>query len=149
LAAPKTKYDDIDFNPTNDLFVYNYASRSNKLIRLTNTPLANESDPVEWSGGHVGFLSDESGIRNNYIAGFDSTITAVDTISHFKYFTKLFPASNLKKGITDFDASVSSGKAAKIIFSEGRYRMSVEPMLDPKETEVETPAPTTYMTQSA
>jgi hypothetical protein len=145
LAAPKTKYDDIDFNPTNDLFVYNYATRSNKLIRLTNTPLANESDPVEWSSGHVGFLSDESGIRNNYIAGFDSTITAVDTISHFKYFTKLFPASNLKKGITDFDASVSSGKVAKIIFSEGRYRMSVEPMLDPKETEVEIPAPTTYM----
>ena len=88
LASEKTKYDDVDFNPTNDLFVYNYATRSNKLIRLTNTPLANESNPVEWSSGQVGFLSDESGVRNSYIAGFDSTITAVDTISHFQVFYK-------------------------------------------------------------
>jgi hypothetical protein len=145
LAGEKTKYDDVDFNPTNDLFVYNYATRSNKLIRLTNTPLANESHPVEWSSGQVGFLSDESGIRNSYIAGFDSTITAVDTISHYKYFTKLIPGSNLKRGIVDFDANAASGKVAKIIFSDGRYRMSVEPMLEPHETEVANPAPTNYM----
>jgi len=145
LAGEKTKYDDVDFNPTNDLFVYNYATRSNKLIRLTNTPLANESHPVEWSNGQVGFLSDESGIRNSYIAGYDSTITAVDTISHYKYFTKLIPGSNLKRGIVDFDANASSGKVAKIIFSDGRYRMSIEPMLAPQDIEVSNPTPTNYM----
>jgi len=145
LATEKTKYNDVDFNPTNDIFVYNYATRSNKLIRLTNTPLANETNPVEWTSGQVGFLSDESGIRNRYIAGFDSTITAVDTISHYKYFSKILPGSNLKRSITDFDASVTSGKVAKIIYSNGRYRMSVEPMLEPSETEVVNPAPTTYM----
>jgi len=145
LATEKTKYEDVEFNPTNDLFVYNYANRSNKLIRLTNTPLANETNLVEWSSGKVGFLSDESGIKNSYIAGFDSTITAVDTISHYKYFTKILPGSNFKRSITDFDASVSSGKVAKIIFSDGRYRMSIEPMLESNETEAANPEPTTYM----
>jgi len=145
LAGEKVKFDEVDFNPTNDLFVYNYATRSNKLQRLTNTPLANETQPVEWSSGHIGFLSDESGIRNSYVAGFDSTITAVDTISHYRYFSKKWPTSNYKRNITDFDASLSSGKVAKVIFSNGHYWMNIEPMLEPAETELEKPATTTYM----
>ena len=145
LAGEKVKFNEVDFNPNNDLFVYNYATRSNKLQRITKTPLANESQPVEWSSGHVGFLSDESGIRNSYIAGFDSTLTAVDTIAHYQYFSKLLPTSNLKRNITDFDASVKSGKEAKIVFLNGRYRMYIEPMKESSETQVENPAPTTYM----
>ena len=145
LAGEKVKFDEVDFNPTNDLFVYNYATRSNKLQRITKTPLANETQPVEWSSGHIGFLSDESGIRNSYIAGFDSTLTAVDTIAHYQYFSKLLPTSNMKMNITDFDASVTSGKEAKIIYSNGRYRMYIEPMIEPAEAESVNPAPTSYM----
>jgi hypothetical protein len=144
LPSAKAKAEDIKFNPNNDIFIYDYANHSSKLKRITNTPLANEFQPVEWSGGHIGFLSDESGITNAYIAGYDSTLTAVDTISHYRYFSKSWPISNYKRNITDFDASVSARKLAKTVFEDRHYRMFTETMPEPSETEPLNVASTSY-----
>jgi len=147
LPSPKVKVDEnIKYNPNNDIFIYDYANRSNKLKRITNTPLANDYQPVEWAAGHIGFLSDESGISNAYIAGYDSTLTAVDTISHYRYFSKNWSISNYKRNITDFDASVAARKVAMVVFEDRRYRMFTTMMLEPGETEPLKVAGTTYHT---
>ncbi len=146
LPSPKAKLDNIKYNPNNDIFIYDYANRSNKLKRITNSPLVNDFQPVEWAGGHVGFLSDENGITNAYIAGYDSTLTAVDTVSHYRYFSKSWSISNYKRNITDFDASVSARKVAKVVFEDKRYRMFTETMPEPSETEPLNLAGTTYRT---
>ena len=65
-----------------DLFFYNLDTKSDQLIRVTNTPLANERDPQNFSNDYYIFSSDESGIRNRYGGYFESVF------SHFnkKYY---------------------------------------------------------------
>ncbi|MDD3743636.1 MAG: hypothetical protein PHX54_08450, partial [Lentimicrobiaceae bacterium] len=64
---------------TYDLFLYDYAKKNKVLRRITDTPIASETSPKEYGKGFISFLSDENGIYNRYVAGFDSVITHVDT----------------------------------------------------------------------
>ncbi len=49
---------------TFDLFYFDLENRSNELVRLTNTPFANERSPVGVDSTYFSFLTDESGIFN-------------------------------------------------------------------------------------
>lgn len=64
-----------------DLFFYDYENRSSELVRITNTPLADERDPIALDTAHFAYLSDESGVRNRqtgymepYIAYYQAVI---------------------------------------------------------------------------
>lgn len=70
---------------TFDLFYYDLEDKSPELIRLTNTPLANERQPVMIDSSHFAYLSDRSGIYNRergyleeYIHHYDQVITMTD-----------------------------------------------------------------------
>ncbi|HMX39586.1 MAG TPA: hypothetical protein PKD78_04630, partial [Saprospiraceae bacterium] len=65
-----------------DLFFYDYASRSPELLRLTQTPLADESHPVVLDSAHFAYLSDESGVRNRQ-AGYMEPYVAYHQASVF------------------------------------------------------------------
>lgn len=52
-----------------DIFLYDFENRSPELVRLTQTPLADERAPIALDSAHFAFLSTESGI-NNRQAGF-------------------------------------------------------------------------------
>jgi len=58
-----------------DLFFFDLENRSNELIRLTNTPFADERVPLGMDSTHYVFLSDESGVFNRQ-AGYLETYTA-------------------------------------------------------------------------
>jgi hypothetical protein len=47
-----------------DLFLYDLESRSNELVRLTHTPLADERHPVLIDSAHFAYLTDADGIAN-------------------------------------------------------------------------------------
>ncbi len=49
-----------------DLYFYDLGEKKKELIRLTNTPLANERQPVALDSAYFGFTSDQSGIYNLY-----------------------------------------------------------------------------------
>lgn len=51
-----------------DIFYYDLEARTNELVRVTQTPFANERLPVAIDNKYFGFLSDENGIYNNQIA---------------------------------------------------------------------------------
>jgi len=47
-----------------DVFYYDMETRGNELVRVTNTPFANERKPIALDTTHFAFLSDRSGIMN-------------------------------------------------------------------------------------
>jgi hypothetical protein len=57
-----------------DLFYYDLEARSNELIRITNTPFADERQPVAINNKYFGYLSDENGIYNNQVAYLEEYI---------------------------------------------------------------------------
>lgn len=58
-----------------DIFFFDLDTRSNELIRMTNTPMADERAPMGMDSTYFTYLSDESGLRNRQ-AGYLETYTA-------------------------------------------------------------------------
>ncbi|MBL7892380.1 MAG: PD40 domain-containing protein [Bacteroidia bacterium] len=110
-----------NMRPTKDLFVFNYISKSNTLRRLTNTPTINETNPADYDSSNYSFISDQSGIRNRYIAHFDSVISYVDTSAHYRFVVSGQPVTNFSRNIIEQDINVKANKYVDIIYSNGKY----------------------------
>lgn len=108
-----------------DVFIYNYAKKSDVLRRVTNTPSANEYLPMEYEPDYISYLSDQNGIYNRYIARLDSTITHVDTTTHYRYFTHNYATSDYSRNIVSHDISPTSGKMAQVVHVGKKYPVSV------------------------
>jgi Tol biopolymer transport system component len=117
-----------DRQAVNDIFVYNYRSKSKVLKRLTNTPLAHETHPFEFEKNYFAFLSDQNGISNRYFARFDSAIAFIDTTTHFRYFTHQYAVSNGSRGIIDQHKSFGANKFTETIFSNGLTTFYIQPI---------------------
>ncbi|MCB0636679.1 MAG: hypothetical protein KDC54_08680 [Lewinella sp.] len=70
---------------TYDLFYYDLENKPGELVRVTNTPLANERQPIAIDSTYFGYLSDRSGIYNrevgyleDYIHHYEQEITFLD-----------------------------------------------------------------------
>ena len=61
-----------------DLWYYDLDGKSGELVQITDTPLADERNPVAIDGKFFGFLSDASGIVNRYRAHLE------DYIDHYE-----------------------------------------------------------------
>lgn len=57
-----------------DIFLYDLEARSSELVRITNTPLFNERNPIALDSAHFAYLTDESGIFNQYVGKLDSFV---------------------------------------------------------------------------
>ncbi|MFC2111566.1 hypothetical protein ACFLQ5_03860, partial [Bacteroidota bacterium] len=122
--------DTIKIRAKNDIFIYDYYNTKPVLKRITNTPDADEIHPMAYQNQYLSYLGDKNGIRNRYIARFDSTISYIDTTTHYKYFAKTFPVTDYSRNIIEQDISPISGKYAEIIFSNGVYKMYLKDMED-------------------
>jgi Tol biopolymer transport system component len=116
---------DIVMPQSYDLWLYNYKSKSNVLRRLTNTPGVNEMQPAAWDSTRYSFVSDANGIRNRYVAYFDSTIAYIDTSAHYRYFARSMPVTNYARNILEQDIQPRASRYGEIIYNEGRYRMFI------------------------
>ena len=119
----KSQKGQVDMQPTKDLWVYNYETKSPVLKRLTNTPTISESDPADYEGMYIAYLSEENGIKNRYIAYFDSVISHIDTTAHYRYVVKGAAVTNYPRNIIEQDIHVKSKKYAEVIYHDGRYRI--------------------------
>jgi hypothetical protein len=122
LLSGKRFYENESLN-TYDLFVYNPNKEDKQLLRVTNTPLSNNTNPCVMENGEVLFLSDENGITNRYIAKFDSTITKIDTIVHYAYFSKTMPLTNYVYSIFEQDYRPESNTLGEILFHNGTTQL--------------------------
>lgn len=120
----------------NDLFYTTYPSRSQVMIRLTNTPDVNETQPQEYSKEKVSFLSEKNGIYNRYIAEFDSSISFVDTTEHYRYFFNSRPITNYSRNIMEYSINTKHTKVAEIFNYKGEYKLMVSDLPKPEEIPV-------------
>lgn len=129
----------------NDIFIYNYGSHSPLLKRITNTPLANETQPFAYADNFLCYLSDANGINNRYLARFDSAISFIDTATHYRYFTHAFPVTNYKRSIAEQDISPQSGQVGEVMMGIQNSRMYLMEMVRPSYLTGLTLDPTNYM----
>ncbi|HOV12019.1 MAG TPA: hypothetical protein PLL90_09695, partial [Bacteroidales bacterium] len=125
-----------------DIFIYEYKTKSKLLKRLTNTPRTKEMMPLPYDSRFYSYLSDENGIYNRYLARIDSTISYIDTATHYRYYTTSFAASDYSRNILQHDISPAAKKSAEVIFSEGRHRLYVNDLTPAKDIKKITPANT-------
>ncbi len=113
---------------TSDLFIYDYLNKSDVLMRLNDGKYNNKTYPSET--GHNTFieLGDVNGINNRYIAKFDSTISQIDTIVHYRYYAETSPLTNYNRNILEQDYNPLSGNVADIFFEKGRYNIYHNPL---------------------
>lgn len=128
-----------------DLFLFDVASKDKTLRRITDTPAANEMQPVEYEKGYISYLSDESGIYNRYLAGFDSVITHVDTIAHYRYFTRNYALSNYSRNIVSHTISQTAGRAAEVIHAGQTMTVHDFDLLPARRAEYLSPGFTPFM----
>ncbi|PHI20757.1 hypothetical protein CEQ90_06820 [Lewinellaceae bacterium SD302] len=63
-----------------DLYYYDLTNKIGELVRLSNTPLADERSPVAINEKYFAYLSDESGIYNRYRGYLEEYIHHLDQI---------------------------------------------------------------------
>ena len=119
-----------------DLFLYNYEKKDNRLLRITNTPLANETDVVPLSSKEFAFLSDENGIKNRYVARFDSLISKIDTIVHYAYRANSKPLTDNAYSIFEQAYTPGTNEVADIFLYQGVKRIYLNPFV---KTPLESP----------
>jgi hypothetical protein len=111
-----------------DLWLYDWANKSNVLRRVTNTPLINELQAQPWDSTHFSYLSDKNGIKNRYVGYFDSAVAYVDTGLHYRYFATSIPVTNYKFGILEQEIAPAAKMLSQILYHDGRYYIYTESM---------------------
>jgi hypothetical protein len=115
------------FARTTDLFIYDYQSGNDQLMRLSDGSFINKSQPLEVSQNKFISLSDRNGVNNRYFSKFDSTLNFVDTIVHYRYLARTRPLTNYSRNIIEQDFDKKAGTTAEIVYKNGRYYMFNRP----------------------
>jgi Tol biopolymer transport system component len=108
---------------TFDLFTYNVINKSNVLLRLTEGKYANRFQPSGTGKNQFAYTGDQNGIMNRYIARFDSSISFIDTTTHYRYFINSLPVTNYDRNIISQSAENGSDTYGEIIFSKRKYNL--------------------------
>lgn len=112
------------FDYNYDIYIYDLNKKFQRTLkRVTNTPEINEDKPFEKSKFEYIYLSDEGGSVNRHFAVFDSTISAVDTVISYRYFSKTATLTDYKRGVLDFDYSSKTDNIGLLMLHEGYYKM--------------------------
>jgi len=116
-----------------DVYVYNYARKSNVLQNLSQTADANEILPMQYENGYITYLGDGNGVYNRYMAKIDSTISFIDTATHYRYYSSSFPVTDKSFNILDQDINTKCRKAAEVVFYRNHYHLFVNGMVPAAE----------------
>ncbi len=107
---------------TYDLYVYDYAGRSDSLVKITDARFANGVEPIEISHNQFIYLTDQNGITNRFLAKYDSVISFIDTTTHYRYFSTTRPLTNYRRNILGHTYSKETNQLVESVFKDGRYQ---------------------------
>ncbi len=126
-----------------DIYLYDYSGNGRVLKRVTNTLIANETQPIAIDSSHFSFLSDQNGIYNRYNATIDSVISFIDTTEHYRYIVKTSPQTDYARNVEEHDLNYKKTRYAQVFYSNDKYRIYVQPNPAYDTTTLNyTPAPT-------
>ncbi len=106
-----------------DLFVYDNEHSDPVLTRLTYSKDWNETEPDLYNKEYMTFLSDKRGQYERYIIKLDSSISHVDTLVHYKHFSKSYRITDFNRSIQEHDYSPQNGKYVQVVYENGRNRI--------------------------
>ena len=98
-----------------DLFAYNYNNKGVVLQNLTQQRFSNSILPESLKDGSLLYLNDTSGYYNLYQIRFDSAISHIDTIVHYRYFGKIEQLTDYSSNIIDYTYQPRDHKAALLM----------------------------------
>lgn len=101
-----------------NLYSYDYTNPLNPLRNLTGQQVSNSIVPKSFPGNKLFFLNDSSGYYNLYEAVFDSVVSHVDTIVHYRYFSTNTPLTHYTSSIIDFTYNPRDRKLV-MLFPDG------------------------------
>lgn len=113
---------------TYDLFLYQYDKNDPALLRITNTPLADEYAIKRLSDNQILYLGNDCGLQNRYMAQFDSAVSRIDTAIHFEHFAKSHIITDMAYSILEHDYNALSDTAADIMLKDGHERIFLSPL---------------------
>lgn len=105
---------------TFDLFTYNIAEKGGILTRLSEGNYIDRFSPSGPSTSQLSFLSNADGIINRFTAKLDSTISFIDTTTHYRYFINSQQVTHYERNIEDESVSSKTGKIREILFNKDR-----------------------------
>ena len=131
------KDDKITFqNNQFDLYAYNYNTKSPVLQNLTCQRFSNSIQPEALRDGSLLYLNDTSGYYNLYQIRFDSAISHIDTIVHYRYFGKKEQLTGYSANIIDYSYQPRDHKAALLMADQNGEKFFMSPILRGREENV-------------
>ncbi len=110
-------------SPTFDLFLYNTTGKGNVLTRLPEGRFISRYQPSETGRNRFTYVGDNNGILNRFTASFDSTISHIDTITHYRYFIRSQALTDYDRNILDQSVSDLSDIKGEILIKDGKYQL--------------------------
>lgn len=104
-----------------DLFTYNIVKGGNILTRLSEGKFTDRTSPAEIGNRKFAYTGNTNGIINRFSATFDSTISFIDTTTHYRYFIRSQALTNYDRNILDHSISDASDLYGEILYSKSRY----------------------------
>lgn len=121
----RTKAEVALVNGNKDVFLFDLETRSNRLTRLTATPGVNEMQPAQYDSASYTYLSDVDGLWNRFVVRYDSAISHIDTVIHYRYFTVEDRVTDLRRSIIEQDVNADRGRYTQLQYRDGRYHFYV------------------------
>jgi len=115
---------------TFDLFSYDFAKKSPVLKRITESPVSDEKQPLHIRKGTIHYLSDANGYNNLFKAVYDSTISYVDTIVHYRYFFNSTRLTGFTRPVHDYTLLKGGDEILFTSLENNRIRMYKAPTGD-------------------
>ena len=69
------------------------------------------------------YIGDQNGIVNRYTAKFDSSISFIDTTTHYRYFIKSLPVTNYDRNIINQSVASGSDTFGEVLFNKRKYNL--------------------------
>lgn len=127
---------DVETTFAHDIFILDYDKKDYSLRRVTNTPTTDEVKPFGLGKKYYSYLSNENGVYNRYVAYIDSTISFIDTTTHYRYFTVDYAATNYSYNLLDFDVN-KNHEAVDLMIYDGADRLFPVTVSTSKKDKVE------------
>ena len=104
-----------------DLFIYNISKKGSLLTRLSEGKYNDRLLSGEIGRNKFAYIGNTNGVLNRFTARFDSTISYIDTTTHYRYYLNSKPVTNYDRNIIDQSVVNGSDKYGEILFSKSRY----------------------------
>jgi Tol biopolymer transport system component len=108
---------------TFDLFTYNVTDKTNVLQRLSEGKYTDRFQPTGTGKNQFAYIGNQNGIMNRYLARFDSSISYIDTTTHYRYFINSLPVTNYDRNIINQSFENGSDTYGEVLFNKRKYNL--------------------------